>query len=543
MTMKYRPLFQKIVAYFFIIAIVVSCNQYNTIPYSKSSTPNVENLVKDESGKLNSDNILIHSGGKMFQITDAVVENNQLTGKVTEFLINEETQYSASNSQNYSESKKVDTKLYSHFIDKSNSIEEGDEVRVSINEKTGAVTLSKKVGTFWKVLGTVLLVIAGLFVGMIILLLIACNCPHAYVYDGEDYQYTNTLFTGAIASNLERHDYKIIKDFRTKSDSYEMIVKNEENESHYINMLDLMVVSHAKNIEIAPDQNGEIHSYLNPINAREVKDERGKDLSKLLSTRDDLAYSFDSESKDNMVKAYATFDKPADVSNAKVILKIKNTKWGAIVYKTFAAMMGDKYDGWVNKNSQRSFEEARNDMKVAGIPFIVSIKKDNKWVDVETINLVGEVSYNTLIATIDQKLITGDKIELRLKSGYKFWDLDYIGMDFSQDTGFETEIIRPSTTTDNNGELASIKNDDSNYLEHLNKGDSTYFKFENISTSTISRTLILHSKGYYLSKEVYAGDPHWGKLLKMRAPGGLSKLSKQLYDTYNSLAMIPETSL
>ena len=540
--MKRNPFFQKIVAYFFVVAIAISCNQYNTIPYSSSSAAIADNLVLDKSGNLNSETIIIHSNGKMFKIADAVVEKNQIIGKVFEFDQNEDENYTASIDDNVKIDKEGDTKLYSHFIDRSNSIDTGDRVKVVVNEKTGAVTLSKEVGAFWKVILAVLLVIAGLFIGMVILLLIACNCPHAYIFDGQDYQYTNTLFTGAIAKNLERHDYKVIDDFNAESSTYEVIIKNEENESHYINMLELMVVSHDKNSEVAADQNGEIHTISNFVNAKEIKNESGQDLSNLLSARDELAYSFDSESKDNMVNAYATFDKPADVSNAKVILKVKNSKWGAIVYKTFAAMMGDKYEGWVAKNSQRSFEEARSDMKNAGIPFILSIKKDNKWIDVETVNLIGEVSYNTLIAKIDKDLITEEEIELRLRSGFKFWDLDYVGMDFSPDADFTTEIIRPSLVAHNQVLLASIQNDDSNYLEHLQKGDSTYFKFENLSTATTKRTIIMHSKGYYLSNEEYAGDPQWTKLIKMRKPGGLSNLSRELYGIYNNLAIVPEIS-
>jgi hypothetical protein len=318
-----------------------------------------------------------------------------------------------------------------------------------------------------------------------------------------------------------------------------MIIKNEENESHFINLLELMVVNHAENIEIIPDQNGVIHSISNLVSASQIKNENGVDISEILAHRDDLAYSFDSQSKENMISTYASFDRPKDVSNAKVVLKLKNSKWGGVVYKTFAAMMGDKYESWVEKNHERSAEEANMAMKEAGIPLVISIKKDNEWIDIETIDLVGDISYNTLVANINENLISGDQIELRLTAGFKFWDLDYIGMDFSQEEALKIEIIKPSQGTENTIDLSIIGNDDQHYLEHSKAGDSTYFKFENINTSNTKRTIIMHSKGYYLSNEEYAGDPYWKELIKLRAPGGLSRLSMELYDAYQNLALEP----
>ncbi|NOQ71144.1 MAG: hypothetical protein GQ574_04020 [Crocinitomix sp.] len=540
--MKYRPIFKRFIATIFILGILVSCNQYNTLPYSESAAPSVENLILNEIGNIKSENILIHSNGKSYQLADAIVEKNQVTGKLILSEEQAESNYSSSVVTGYDNNSESQEELYSHFYDTSNSLEAGDEIKISVDEATGKVNLYKKAGTIWKIIAGVLLVAGILFLGMVILVLIACNCPHAYVFDGQQYHYTNTLFTGAIAANLERDDFKILDDFQFDSDTYELIIKNEENEFHFINQLELVVVSHAENIEVASDQRGQIHSISNLQNASQIVNEKGIDLSKALSSRDDLAYSFDSESDESMVNAYAKFDRPADISNAKVVVKLKNSEWSGMVYKTFATMMGDRYENWVDKNHERSSEEAKAGMKEAGIPLVISIKKDNEWVDIETIDLVGEVSYNTLVATIDQSLITGDEIELRIQAGFKFWDLDYLGMDFTQDTGFETAIIQPSLNDNNAATLAALESDDALYLEHAQNGDSTYFKFEGLNTSTAKRTIIMHSKGYYLSNEEYAGTPSWAKLMKLKAPGGLSRLSKDIYDTYQYLIVEANTN-
>jgi hypothetical protein len=539
--MKYNPIFKRFIAYFFILGILTGCNQYNRFPYSNSASPNADNLVLEDNGDIKSENILIHSNGVTYGISDAVVEKNQVTGKLIALDLDAES-YTSSISNEYEGDEKSKDELYAHFYDTSNSLTEGQEIMISVDDHSGAVSLKYKKGNFWKYVGYFFLVLAGLLVGLIVLLLIACNCPHAYTFDGEKYHFTNTLFTGATAANLERDDYKILNDYRFDSDSYEMIIKNEENESHFINLLELIVVNHDENIEVIPDQNGQVHSISNLVEATQIVNDKGDDLSKMLVNRDDLAYSFDSDLEENMVNTYATFDKPDDVTNAKVVLKLKNSEWGGLVYKTFGSMLGDRYESWVEKNHERSSEEANAAMKKAGIPLVVSIKKENAWIEVETIDLIGEVSYNTLVANIDENLITGDKIELRLQAGFKLWDLDYVGMDFSQEENLEVEVIKPALLDGNEVDISALENDDDSYFDQLHQGDSTYFKFEGLKSSSAKRTIIMHSKGYYISHEEYTGDTYWMKLLKLRGTGGLSKLSKEVYESFQDIVLAPSVN-
>jgi len=532
--MKYNPIFRKFVAYLFIVGMLASCNQYKAIPTVDATAPTVKNLMIDEDGIINSDNILIHAGGLTYHLTETSTEKNQLIGILTLFDDQEADNYTSSLNDKSLVNEKGE-KMYSHFFDPSNSLSEGDLIMISVDDKTGNVLLKQQTGEIWKVIVGVLLVMAALIGGMFIFLLIACNCPHAYVFDGKNFRYTNTLFTGATAPNLERNDFKLMEDFTPTAETFEMILKNEENESHFFNLLELIVVGHEERVEIATDQKGTIHTLSNLVNASKVVNEAGQSLEEPLSFRDEIAYSFDSYSSESMVNAYASFERPKDVSNAKLVLTLKNSEWGGMVYKTFATMMGDKYAGWVEKNRERSTAEAIAALKEAGIPLIVSVKVGEKWIDLEAVDLVGEVAYNTLAFSIDQKYWSGNEITFKLQGGFKFWELDYVGMDFSADQDIEIQVLNPTLSTIDLDKTAALQLDDTLYMQHDQTGDSTYFKFEGLPTSKPNRTLILHSKGYYLSNEHYSGDPYLGRLMKLRAPGGLSRLSRELYEAYESL--------
>ena len=214
------------------------------------------------------------------------------------------------------------------------------------------------------------------------------------------------------------------------------------------------------------------------------------------------------------------------------------------MYNEFSKLFGKYYDNWVKKNQKKSKEEVLANMKETGIPLVVSIKQGEDWIDIETIDLIGDVNYNSLVIPIDQKLLTNELIEFRIRSGFMFWQLDYMAMDFSAPADISIQYLSPSMAL-GNGVIdykASLNNDDDNYMEHLVTGDSTEIKFESLKYSASqSRTIILHSKGYYLPQKEYEGKPDKEELATFKEEAGLSRYSKKLYVNYfESLVVNPE---
>lgn len=514
-----------------ILSILVSCNRYN---YLSSKLPKRKIVEQSRVGLPSY--VTIHNGTDVFRLTDANIQNGKLIGKRGE--VDKRQEYYFTSFLNDKKSNKKNPLVQEQTHIHLNNVDIGNEnIVIDLDDIDSSVSLLKR-NNVLMIVSTVLTV-SGLIVGGLFLAMIAtlsgpsCGCPHIYTFDGERYRYTNTLFTGSTGKNLERNDYKVLYDFSSNSQEYNMYIKNEENESQYTNVLELIEVVHSDNTEIIPSPNGSIHSISNVIKPVAITNEGGEDLSSLSSYHDEMGYVFDSESSENMINTYVKFEKPSDVSNTKLVLNLKNTKWGALVAKSFGNMMGDKYEGWVKKNHKRSSEKAFSKMKEAGIPLVVSIKKDDDWVDIETIYPLGDVSYTSLAFSVDEELISGKDIEIRLQAGFKFWDLDYVGVDFSEDKGFDVRVHKPIVTNrEGQNDLLSISGDDELYMSHTNSGDSTFVKFEGLTTSADKRTLILHSKGYYLSKDEFSGRPYLKELLKLNVPGGFSKFSRELHNQY-----------
>ncbi|UKN00241.1 hypothetical protein K6119_10900 [Paracrocinitomix mangrovi] len=528
--MKYNLVVQRVFCWLMIVGVISSCSQNNFINYAPAN-------LKQDKQKMDinlGDYVVVHVGDESWRLVDIETDKKQISGRLTAVDEDLETFYNKALQDNANLEKANEgdkefteqTHIYLHDF----AQRDGDMVTFgadNIDDANAVVKNSK--GNGLRIFYGVLIVLGALVVGFGILLLIVCSCPHAYTFDGENYHYTNSLFTGAVGPNLERNDYKLIPDYRPNVDSYQMILKNEENEAHFTNMVEMIVVKHDKNFEVIPDQNGKIYTVSDLQKAKSAFDENNIDVSDKVSYRDESAYSFDHQSEGDMVNTYFTFDRPEDVSNAKIVINAKNTEWGGVVVRTFAAMLGKKYNNWVEKNRKRTTEEALADMKEAGIPMVVSIKKDGEWVDLDAINLVGDISYNSVVVSVDENLITGEDIELRLQAGFKFWDLDYVGMDFTAQEDFEVQTYAPTVASGDKDYLAALKADDDLYMENPNRGDSTFVKFEGLPTDG-NRTLILRSKGHYVSNEVFEGKPNWAGLMKLRAPGGLSKLSRELFE-------------
>ncbi|MFT5820924.1 MAG: hypothetical protein ACI8ZM_002172 [Crocinitomix sp.] len=406
------------------------------------------------------------------------------------------------------------------------SIKEVDVTRIDIFDINQGLRAAS-------VLGTGLLAGVG---GLGLLIIVACAtaCPHVYVYNGETYYFNNSLFTGAVAPQLERDDFKLMPDYFSSSDKYQFYVKNEKEEEQYTNFLELMVVEHEKGTEVYPDQQGNINMVKAPIMPTTLKDDGGKDLTELVGYHDGRAFVFNNTSAQDFSHVYAGFDLPENKANAKLVMQVKNTEWSGYVYHEFTKLFGSYYDNWVAKNQRKKTgEEMEADQKKHGLPLVISVKKGDEWVDIEAIDLVGSISYNGLAVELPQELLNGDQLEVRIRSGFMFWKLDYLALDFSANDGYELQKLKPSIANGNGDKdfIDELSYDDESYMDHPLNGDSTYVEYHGLNVNPEKqRTLILHSKGYYIPLAKYDTKMERKELAKFKADGQLSRFSQDLFD-------------
>lgn len=512
--------------------LTVGCNYYRVRSGNVDEGRAIKTIDRNDYG---NNYYVLHVGDATWEIQNFILSYPEIEGKLSTFSGTQLTMYErmldgrgkrvANEHLGYA----YQIHVYADSFSKEGevvSIQEADVTRIDIFDINQAARVASVIGT------GLLVGVGGL--GLLIVVACASACPHVYVYNGETYYFNNSLFTGAVAPQLERDDYKLMPDYFTGSDKYQFYVKNEKEEEQYTNFLELIVVEHDEGMEIYPDQQGNINMVKAPIMPKILIDDAGKDLTELVGYHDGRAFVFNNSSAQDFSHVFASFDLPQDRANAKLVMQVKNTEWSGYVYHEFTKLFGSYYDNWVARNQRKkSREEMEADQKKHGLPLVISVKNGNEWVDIEAIDLVGSISYNGLAVELPQELLKSDQLEVRIRSGFLFWKLDYLALDFSANEGFEVQKLKPSVANGNRDKdfIDELSFDDESYMDHPLYGDSTYVEYHGLKVNAEKqRTLILHSKGYYIPLAKYDTKMERKELARFKADGELSRFSQELFE-------------
>jgi hypothetical protein len=307
-----------------------------------------------------------------------------------------------------------------------------------------------------------------------------------------------------------------------------MQIKNEDNEKQFTNLLGLKVAYHDPSFQVMTDKNGNLYSISSPTKPIHTVDQEDTDQLTSIASDDESYFSFDSRTKNGLVSTDLMFSKPSDASNAKLILNLKNSEWAGYIHQKFLENLGTYQKDWVQSNSKKTTEQQQQALKKGGVPFVIYVKKRNKWMEVETIQPIGNASDQSIVIPIDEKLLTEDSIEIRLQSGFKFWELDYAAMDFSKQKEFDIQTISPSFVSGNETNVTALLSNDNSYLMTESGSEPISVRFDGLNSGK-NRTLFLESKGYYVRNKMETNEPNWLELAKISRKHGLGRFSQEMF--------------
>jgi len=388
--------------------------------------------------------------------------------------------------------------------------------------------------------------IAGIVIasGAIISLIafaIACNCPQVYVDNNGAYNFTSGLYSGAVYSTLERTDYLPLTTvpYNAKDISYK--IANAKNEEQFINKVELLQVNHATGINVLADRYGNIYSYEKTTAPTSALIDNKNDIRNVLTQTDEQYYSFDNNAnKNGFSDVRLTFEKPSGVNNAKLVIHARNTYWGGLVHKEFINLFGDEFEKWRAKQEKADPKDLEKWQTDQALPLMVYIKTNDGWKFVDYFQLIGNTASRDMIMQIDTRNITGNTIELKLETAYRFWDMDFAGIDYSNNSSFSVNIIKPSQVikSDSTDEKEVLLNSDKQYV-HLINDEFITFKYSIPATSNNAEALyFLVSGGYYHNLEQITGKANYNELLKFKQQGAFDKFSRKKYKEAQDVAMI-----
>ncbi|TXE10310.1 hypothetical protein [Algoriphagus aquimarinus] len=519
---------------------LTSCASYR---YKANVEDEKTPTLSDGWSQLDDSNYLVvHSGDQMMELYEVSFNENEkiVSGKLKPFVGLPLEYYNKipDKSRNKKQPRKPgktdkDAVKQIHFMLTDNFDLSSNEISFQLAEIRN-VALSKSATPNSSIVG---IVAGSTVVAFGTFLAIACSCPHVFINDGDEVKKVNSLYTGAKASQLERSDLKKLPDYFSDQSSFSLTITNEENEDQFTNMVELVVVNHDENVTVEADMDGNIYTILKPRSS--VSEEDSDYVLARISAKDESSYKFDSDVADGLSTISLEFQNPLREKTGKLVMNLKNTQWSGYVYNEFSSLFGSKYVKWIEKNEDKSKEEREQWMREQGIKLLVEMKTEEGWQQIDEIELLGDITYNSVVVPFEIKN-ANQNVEFRLKSGFRFWDLDFAGVDYSKQDELNVTVIKPNSATGNKGEdfLDVLLADDEVYMKHLGMDSSTELKFEGLPVSSeMERTVFLRAKGYYISKQEYLGKVDRAKLKNFKNPGELSRFSQELYQNvfYNNL--------
>ncbi len=405
--------------------------------------------------------------------------------------------------------------------------------QITVNEPDKGTNVALDIASVAVVIGGAL-VIGTIVVAVIVAIL--CNCPYVYTYNGSNYDLTGTFFSGAVYKNLERDDYLPIDGIHAQK-GLEFKIINKKNEKQFINMIDLTVIEHSKDLTVLPDRQGKFHTLRTIEPPLSAINDKGISCKEEIAQKDTLNFVFNcDQDSDPLNSITMKFNKTEGANMAKLVVRAKNSMWSGYAYDQICALAGDKYDDWIKRQTKSSAEQLIEGSKKQGVPMLVYLKTKNGWEFVDHFNIAGSVAQRDMLMPIDISKLGSDQIEIKIKTGFKFWDLDFVGLDLSNDEMIKVDHVKPSSALDSIGvdHLNELAKDDTIYMKHYNINDELVLKFNNpFATVQTNKTAFLHAKGYYNRMDKYQGKTHYVALNKIRRPGGFSIFSKQKYNELN----------
>ena len=301
--------------------------------------------------------------------------------------------------------------------------------------------------------------------------------------------------------------------------------------------MQLVLFNHDDNVEVLLDSKGGFQTFKNIIKPNHVVLDNGSKNIEPALKKDNNFYAFNtSVSNENSTRNLKLeFDKPNNTEEAKLYLTAKNSVWLDYIFGKFNEQFGMYYNTFQKEQQEVSIDSIKNWTEGQNIPLSVYLKTNKGWELIEKINTVGPMAMRNLVVPIHLKGIDQDKIQIKLESGFMFWEVDYVGMDFSENVDLQSQYISPSKAIDQTGKDVTelLINQDKNSLIQPNIGDAVVVSFAvEKPKPELVQSVFLKNRGYYNYIRNYKGIPDFEKLKSFRIDNTFTKYSEKAYFDY-----------
>ncbi len=506
----------------------------------------------------NSRYFIVHQGSNAWHFSHIALDNDkeQMTGTL-ETLPETHKYYQTTNPEGPNRIKVSSADMTNHQINSNNP---AYEVHFYISEymedQNAQITIPiksiKKIEIYDKDVSantvssvfTALGIAAGVLVVVgVIVALTKSSCPFVYTHDGSSYHFAGEMYGGAIYSSLERNDFMPLPGFTPSQGEYQLMISNKLLERQYTNLAELIVVEHPGGSKVLLDKNGHIETLFNPETPLKALSDKNIDHTKSIESIDSSSYLFDEECTTNkeLSNLNLTFNKPLQSSSGKLVINIKNSYWLDYVYGKFNEQFGTYFNAFSEAQKSVPARKINQWTLDQNIPLSVYVQTDDGWKFIDYFNVTGPLASRQMVMVVDLSKVHGQEVKIKLESGFMFWDLDYVAMDFSEDIPVKVSNLSATSAIDEKGREVSalLAFTDDGYLVQPEVGNEVTITYPSCEPENNNlQTVFLHSGGYYEYIRDYKNMPDFIALSSFKQKGSFAKFSKRKYNEFVSKAYL-----
>jgi len=282
-------------------------------------------------------------------------------------------------------------------------------------EDIAAMTYHKAGGQSGTAAGEVIMAITALPLFSSSLYCLACpkccfgSCPTVYVKENGQYFFCSELFSYSISPYMEAHDLDLlVSDYSRKGELLEVRVTNEALETHHINEMKILQVTHPRNTAVYSTSDNRLLLFKELRSPDEARSSLGDDVLVQVAKADQLGY----RSPESLVAGLKNgpcfdhidlrFNVPFSSTRINLLLKAKNTLLSTVLfYEIVLASQGVNALGWIEKMStDRDYANLFQSVYSAFSGIAVKVKKGDEWLDSGKIKDMGPIGFKYIAAGI-----------------------------------------------------------------------------------------------------------------------------------------------
>ena len=533
-------LFKKITSIAIVIISIYGCHNYYKVTSAKSSS-NAQTASLVDSLKMKHRDFILRSGNQAFSMSEPVLSADQKRIECTldtlsvfnRFHLKKGKKGKMQYNKNELAQSSVLNEVHFYIPTDNTAVIGSYTLELDKVEKIEVIEKDKGRTTGSYIIGAVGYTLGAMAVAGIIIAATKSSCPFVSAYNENNFSLQGEIYGGAIYPQLARHDYMPLKMSPASDGSFQIKISNELKERQYTDIADLWVITHDADSKVLADDKGNLYSIRNPQTPLTASFEDKVDVTTDLSKANDnrLLYFDDTTTATNQV--VLRYNKKEKENNGKLVLSLKNSYWLDYLYGELAKGFGTYYATYMEQQKKKTAAELLKWVTDQQLPLTVSIKTSTGWQKITAITTIGPLATREIVVPIDCSTIPGNEVEIKLSSGFMFWEIDYAAMDFSSDDQFKVEKFSPLKATDeqNKNVLPLLQKEDGVYLEQPQIGNvvTLVYKAAVPANAMQTQSFIMHSKGYYEHIRDFTGKPNVAFLKKFTEPLAFATYGVEMY--------------